>query len=118
MHAANDILARDAVGHGASSNATAHNTSAYRLLAPGAARLFEAIRDVPGAYRVYCTYQCNEAANCRTSTLPQPVTISPKGVNPVEAYMVKQHREGTGTSIAATKEAVRCADLMMLPIEE
>jgi len=115
----NAKMVREGGGGGAQSSpvgAASTSSKAHYVLSPGAVRLFEAIRDIPGAYRVYCTYQCNEAATCRNSELLEPVTVSPKGVSPIEAYMVKQRRgdQGSATSNAA-KEAVKCADLMLLP---
>ena len=54
------------------------------------------------------------------SELLELVTVSPKGVSPIEAYMVKQRRGDQGSATAtsnATKEAVKCADLMLLPVK-
>ena len=45
----------------------------------GAITLFETIRDMPGNYSIYCTFQCNNDHDCLSHDVLKPVVLSPKG---------------------------------------
>ena len=57
----------------------------------GAITLFETIRDMPGNYSIYCTFQCNNDHDCLTHDVLKPVVLSPKGMEPRQQLYTITH---------------------------
>ena len=77
-------------------------------LSTGAIALFEAIRNVPGNYSVYCTYQCNDGENCaQKHGAMSPIIIS--GSSPLYAYIVDPLKN---------ENEIECADLTLIPTKD
>ena len=56
------------------------NPPYHPILSPsGAITLFETIRDMPGNYSIYCTFQCNNDHDCVSHDVMKPVVVSPRG---------------------------------------
>ena len=75
------------------------------LTTTGAIALFEAIRNIPGNYSVYCTYQCNDGENCAQKHGAM-ASIIISGSSPLFAYIVDSSKN---------ENVIECADLMLVP---